>query len=140
MQPVAPLTIHLKPSRRLLVIQVAAHLLAAVAVLTAAISGWIAALLLAALGYSFSRVRNARLPAFIVLHGDGRLEKVGADGTATEAQVHPHTLVLAELIVLLCRQQGRIGALALLGDSLSAADARELRLWLRWRAQETRAA
>jgi hypothetical protein len=129
MQPVAPLTIHLKPSRRLLVIQVAAHLVAAVAVMTAAISGWIAALLLATLGYSFSRVRNARLPAFI-----------GADGTATEAQVHPHTVVLAELIVLLCRQQGGIGALALLGDSLSAADARELRLWLRWRAQETRAA
>ena len=134
MQPVAPRTIPLKPSRRLLAIQLAAHLLAVGAVLLSAIPGWLAALLLAAVGYSFARVRNARIPASLVLLGDGHFEKVGADGTATRASVHPHALVLAELIVLLYREQGRLKAMTLAGDSLADEDARDLRLWLRWKA------
>jgi hypothetical protein len=50
MQPAAPRTILLKPSRRLLAIQLAAHLLAAVAVLASSIPGWVAALLLLLVG------------------------------------------------------------------------------------------
>ncbi len=134
MQLAAPLTIHLRTSRRLLAIQLVAHLLAAGSVLLSPLPGWIAALLLGAVGYSIARVRNARLPASLILHGDGHFEKVGADGTATEARVHPHTVVLAGLIVLLYRQQRQLKAMTLAGDSLSGEDARELRLWLRWRA------
>jgi hypothetical protein len=140
MQPAAPRTILLKPSRRLLAIQLAAHLLAAVAVLASSIPGWVAALLLLLVGYSLARQHNARLPASLILHDEGRFEKVGADGTATEATVHPHTMVIAALLVLLYREQGRIGAITLAGDSLSCEDARELRLWLRWRASTSQPA
>jgi hypothetical protein len=69
--------------------------------------------------------------------GDGSIEIVGADGTASEAVVHPHTLVLSFLVVLLYRCQGRLRALTLLGDSLAEEDFRQLRLWLRWRPTAT---
>jgi toxin CptA len=72
--------------------------------------------------------------ASLILGGDGDIEIVGVDGTASEAVVHPHTLVLSFLVVLLYRSQGRLRFLTLLGDSLAAEDFRRLRLWLRWRS------
>jgi hypothetical protein len=48
--------------------------------------------------------------------------------------VHPHTVVLSFLVVLLYRSQGRLRSMTLLGDSLSGEDFRQLRLWLRWRS------
>jgi hypothetical protein len=72
MKPAAPLSIPLKPSRRLLAVQLGAHLLAVLAVLLSTIPGWLAALLLAAVGLSLSRWRKADLPASLILHGDGR--------------------------------------------------------------------
>ena len=134
MQAGAPQTIHLSASRRLLAIQLAAHLVAAGSVLVSTIPGWIAAMLLAAVGYSFARLRNSRLPASLVLHADGHFETIGVDGAVAEATVHPHTLVMAPLVVLLYRQSGRLRALALARDSVSGEDARSLRIWLRWRA------
>jgi hypothetical protein len=68
------------------------------------------------------------------LSGDGRFETVGAGGTASEAIVHPHTLVLSFLVVLLYREEGRLRSMTLLRDSLTAEDFRQLRLWLRWRS------
>ncbi|MBI5110139.1 MAG: hypothetical protein HZA62_15500 [Rhodocyclales bacterium] len=133
MPPVAPQTIHLKPSRRLLLIQLAAHLVGGAAVLASSIPGWTAALLLVLVGYSLARQRNAELPTSLILRDAGRFEKVGADSTVTEGVVHPHTMVIAPLVVLLYREKGRIKAMALASDSLSQDDARELRLWLRWR-------
>jgi hypothetical protein len=76
--------------------------------------------------------------AAIVLRGDGNIEIVGADATANEAVVHPHTLVLSFLVVLLYRQQGRLRFLTLPGDSLAAEDFRQLRLWLRWQSAAAR--
>ncbi|MDP2134149.1 MAG: hypothetical protein Q8J99_11105 [Sulfuritalea sp.] len=134
MKPVAPLSISLKPSRRLLLVQALAHLAAAAAVLASHIPSWTAALLLLLVGASLAHGRRPPAVTALVLRGDGRLETVGADGTASEAAVHSHTLVLAFLVVLLYRQQGRLRALTLFADSLSAEDFRQLRLWLRWRA------
>ena len=134
MKPVAPLSVSIKPSRRLLLIQSAAHVVAVAAVLASTVPPWLAAVLLLALGASLARQRR-KLPAeSLVLHGDGRFATVGADGTASEAAVHPHTLVLSFLVVLLYRQDGCLRSLALLGDSLTADDFRQLRLWLRWRS------
>jgi hypothetical protein len=50
------------------------------------------------------------------------------------AAIHPHTLVLSFLVVLLYRQQGHLRSQTLLSDSCGAEDFRQLRLWLRWRA------
>lgn len=135
MKPAAPLSIPLKPSRRLLAAQIAAHVLAAFAVLASTIPGWLAALLLVAVGYSCSRLRPSGLPASLTLHADGRCEKVGADGTAIDVPVHPQTMVLPWLVVLLHRQQGRVLALVLAADSMDAEHGRQLRVWLRWRVR-----
>ena len=134
MQPGAPLTILLKPSRRLLAIQLAVHGIAAASVLLSSIPGWMAALTLVLVGYSLARLRGASFPVRLILRDQGQFETVGADDTVTEALVHPQTVVMAALIVLLYRQEGRVRSLTLAGDSLSPEDARQLRLWLRWRA------
>ncbi|KAF0165008.1 MAG: hypothetical protein FD157_1689 [Rhodocyclaceae bacterium] len=134
MKPVAPLSVSIRPSRRLLLIQLTAHVVAAGAVLAATVPSWLAAVLLLLIGASLARLRAVSPVASLVLRGDGRLETVGADGTATEVVVHPHTFVLSFLVVLLYRQQGRLRSLTLLADSLAAEDYRQLRLWLRWRS------
>ena len=134
MKPVAPLSVSLKPSRRLLVIQSAVHVLAIASVLASTLPSWLGAVLLLSIGASQARLRR-RLPVEnLVLHGDGRLETVGTDGTVSEALLHPHTLVLSFLVVLRYRQQGRPNSVTLLGDSLAPEDFRQLRLWLRWRS------
>ncbi|MDP1636163.1 MAG: hypothetical protein Q8L69_15965, partial [Gallionellaceae bacterium] len=59
--------------------------------------------------------------------------------TACELIVHPHTLVLSFLVVLLYREHGRLCSLTLLPDSSTAEDFRQLRLWLRWRSAAAKA-
>jgi hypothetical protein len=54
--------------------------------------------------------------------------------------VHPHTLVLSFLVVVLYRQDGGLRSLTLLADSLTAEDFRQLRLWLNWRSAAAKAA
>ena len=140
MKAVAPLSVSPKPSRRLLLIQSLAHAVAAAAVLAATIPSWLAAVLLLLIGASLARMRLVAPVAALLLRGDGRLETVGADGTASEAAVHPHTLVLSFLVVVLYRQDGRLRSLTLLADSLAAEDFRQLRLWLNWRSTAAKAA
>lgn len=135
MKPVAPLSLSLRPSRRLLLIQSIAHLAAAAAVLAATLPAGMAALLLLLIGASLARLRRAAQVDRLNLLGDGRLEIVSPGGTPIEAIIHPHTLVLSFLVVLRYRQQGRWQSLTLLSDSLAAEDFRQLRLWLRWRAE-----
>lgn len=134
MKLAAPLAVSLKPSRRLLAIQSLAHLVAAAAVLAGNLPTWLAVVLLLLVGASLARMRRRLQLASMVLGGDGALEIVSPDGTATEVAVHPHTLVLSFMIVLLYRQEGRLQAMTLLGDSLQKEDFRQLRLWLRWQS------
>ena len=134
MKASAPLSLSLRPSRHLLAIQVAAHAVAAAAVVLSNLPPWAAALLLLPIGASLALIRRLFPVAGLVLRGDGGFETVGADGSASEAVVHSHTLVLSFLIVLLYRQQGRLRSMTLLGDSLAEEDFRQLRLWLRWRS------
>jgi hypothetical protein len=140
MKPVAPLTIPLRPSRRLLLVQAIAHLVAGGAVLVSTIASWLAAALLLLVGLSLTRQQRLSPVTAIVLRGDGNIDIVGADGTVIEAAVHPHTLVLSFLVVLLYRQQGRLRSLVLPGDSLATEDFRQLRLWLRWQSSAARLA
>ena len=134
MKPVAPLSVSIKPSRRLLLILSVAHGAAIAAVLASTEPSWLAAVLLLSIGASLARQRRILPGENLVLHGDGRLEAVAADGTPSEGLVHPHTLVLSFLVVLLYRRDGRLRSLTLLDDSLAAEDFRQLRLWLRWRS------
>jgi hypothetical protein len=134
MKQVAPLSIPITASRRLLLIQSLAHIAAAMAVLAATVPSWVAAVLLLLIGASLARLRRPLPVSGLMLNGDGRLETVDVDGAASEALVHPHTFVLSFLVVLLYRQESRLRALTLLGDSFAVEDFRQLRLWLRWRS------
>ena len=134
MKRVAPLSVPITPSHRLLLSQSLAHIAAALAVLVATVPSWLAAILLMVIGASLARLRRALPVSGLVLNGDGQLETLDADGTASEAVVHPHTFVLSFLVVLLYRQERRLRSLTLLADSLAAEDFRQLRLWLRWRS------
>jgi toxin CptA len=129
-----PLAVALKPSRRLFLFQVVAHALAAGAVLAATVPSWLVALLLLPIAISLAYMRRKGRPAGLILSADGGLEIVGAGGTASDAVLHPHSLVLSFLVVLLYRQEGSLHALTLLGDSVTAEDFRQVRLWLRWRS------
>jgi toxin CptA len=140
MKPVAPLSVSFKPSQRLLVVQSLAHLVAAVAVLAANLPVWLIAILLLLIGASLARIRRPLPGASLVMGGDGHIEIVGADGTASKAVVHPHTVVLSFLVVLLYRSEGRLRCLTMLGDSMTDEDFRQLRLWLRWRSIATKPA
>ena len=140
MKPVAPHSVAIKPSRRLLVIQSVAHMAGVGAVLASALPSWVAVVLLLSIGASLARLRRVLSVENLLLHGDGRLETVGPEGQSGEALVHPHTLVLSFLVVLLYRQDGRLRSMTLLGDSLPAEDFRQLRLWLRWRSTAARPA
>lgn len=129
------LTVPLRRSRRLLALLCVAHALAAASVMVAALPGTVAALLLAAVGASLALNLRTTLPAALLLHGDGTLETRTGSGAAMPARVHPHSVALGALVVLLYRQEGRTLALTLLADSFdSKADFRELRVWLRHRA------
>jgi len=141
MKPVAHLSVSIRPSRHLLLIQSMAHVVAAGAVLAASLPSWLAAILLLLIGASLTRARRKSSPESLVLCGDGQLQIVGSDGDpkvvqskASAVVVHPHSLVLSFLVVLLYRQEGRLRSLTLLADSLATEDFRQLRLWLRWRS------
>ncbi|TRZ90313.1 MAG: hypothetical protein D4R84_16400 [Rhodocyclaceae bacterium] len=134
MKQIAAFPVVIKPSRHLLIVQSVAHVAAAGAVLATALPSWLTALLLILIGASLARLRRNSPVTGLVLGGDGLLQIVGPDGAASDAAVHPHTLVLSFLVVLLYRQQGGLHALTLPADSLATEDFRQLRLWLRWRA------
>lgn len=134
MKSAAAAGVSLKPSRRLLWGLTLAHIVALGSVLAATLPSWLTAFLLLAVGASLARLRRVRAVKGLTLHGDGRLEIVGADGTAGEALIQPHTVVWSFMVVLLYRQDGRLRSIVLLGDSFDPGDFRQLRIWLRWRA------
>jgi hypothetical protein len=139
MQPATTPTLHisLQRSYRLLLVQWLAHGVAVFAVLCADIPDGFIWLLLVLVAASLLYQHRPMPVTGLILHGDGRIEKVGADGTASTMTLHRHTTVLPFMTVLLYRQNGRLAALPLLADSLAAEDLRQLRLYLRWRAAHT---
>lgn len=132
MKAVAALTVSIKPSRRLLLIQSVAHIVAALSVLAANLPLWLALTILIAIGASLARLSRQQELERLVFHGDGRIEIVGADETVIESRMHPHTLVWSFLVVLLYRQNSRMRSVVLLPDSAGDDELRRLRIWLRW--------
>lgn len=57
-----------------------------------------------------------------------------AEGALIDTWVHPHTLVLPGLVVLLLKEEagGRLRSLVLPKDALAAMEHRRLRRWLLW--------
>ncbi|MCF8177059.1 MAG: hypothetical protein K9J74_00985 [Sulfuritalea sp.] len=133
MKAVAALTVSIKQSPRLLLIQSVAHAVAGLSVLAANISPWLAVVILIAIGASLARQGRQQELERLIFHGDGRIEIVGSDETVIESRMHPHTLVWSFLVVLLYRQNNRVRSIVLLPDSADYDELRQLRIWLRWR-------
>ncbi len=132
-----PVTIPLRPSRRLALLLALAHLAAlAVAWSISLDPPYTTLLAVGIVASALYCLRRFRHPAVAVLHlgKTGELEietKVGAREPAT---VLPQTAVLSGLIVLLLRRGGssRTLALALPTDATGYHAHRLLRLWLKW--------
>lgn len=137
MQPATLLRIPLDRSRTLLLVQWLVHGMAAFAVLWADIPDGFSWLLLVLVAASLLYQHRPMPLDGLILHGDGRLGKVGADGTVSAMTLHRHTTVLPFMTILLYRQNGRLAALPLLADSLAAENFRQLRLHLRWHVLAT---
>ena len=75
----------------------------------------------------------SRNPETLVLRGDGQVELAGQEGVTT-AVIGQGTVVLPWLVVLELRIQGRARFIPIAADALDPDAHRQLRLWLRWRA------
>jgi hypothetical protein len=117
-------------------VQAAAHAAASGAVLAADLPPWLATAFLLLVGASLARSRRAPMAESFTLGGDGQFYIVGPEGSSP-VSLHPHTLVLSFLVVLLYRQESRLRSITVLADSLAPEDFRQLRLWLRWRSEAT---
>lgn len=132
-----PVTIALRPSRRLALLLALAHGAALAVLFPLSLPLPIKGLLVASIAVSallvLRRVRDPEVSA-LQLGRAGELtveEKVGSRDTAS---VLPSTTVLPGLVVLLLRRGPRTLALPLLADATGRDAQRQLRLWLRWQA------
>lgn len=136
MRPVAKRSIYVRPSRFLSRMVWLAHLVAVCIVLNTNVASLLQGALLLLIGTSWIKHDGAASITELILHGDGRIEKLGAGDTAHDMVLHPHTTVLPFLLILLYRQKNRLQSLVLLKDSFEAEDFRQLRLWLRWHVKK----
>lgn len=135
-----PVTLQLRPSRRLIAALVVAHAAAALGLAASTIPFAAHAAGLLALGLSLMSClrRQLRPRVFaLTLRADGQVEALLADNEPAAWQVDARTTVLPWLVVLwLSGERGRL-ALVLPGDGLGAGEHRQLRLWALWRAKVT---
>lgn len=131
-----PVSLDVKPSRRLRAALVLMHAAAVLALWLSAID-WRLALggsvsLLVSLALHWRR----QLPWRLRLAGDGSLYRLAANDEATKIEVLPGAVVTRWLVVarILDEGEGRARALLVLSDSLNPDDFRALRIWLRWLA------
>ena len=133
-----PITVKLRPSRNLVLLLIAAHLVALLAVTLIELLVWTKLALLLLIGISFWNCRKfwygARRINLLTLRDDGVLDYTRMNGETGQASIHPQSTVTPSLTVILLRQEGRLEALVLLPDALDREDYRRLRLWLRWRS------
>jgi toxin CptA len=130
-----PIDIELRRSRLLFVLTVSLHALAAGSLLLLPWPPWPRYLLLATLVLSAWWTWQPSKVVGLQLAASGDLTCLLAGGGRLSPLVQPDSVVFKQLVVLRVRDRetGRIDSLALLPDSMSAAQFRLLRLWLRWR-------
>jgi hypothetical protein len=111
------------------------HGLALIAVWAATLPWWLAVASVGLVAGSLWRLRYRITLEALILHGDGRLQKVGAGGTAVDVELLSETSAIGPLIVLCFRHAGKFQSQVVLPDSVMAADDfRRLKRWLRWQA------
>ncbi len=138
-----PVTLTIKPSRSLAVALCLAHAAVGTAALLFDLSPMplLGALGLLAGSLAFSLRRHVLQIPFrtLTLKADGTLEVLGRDGVRQTASVDPGTTVFPWLVALLLKTGDAATALALPPDALNGDGHRQLRLWLRWKANAAEA-
>lgn len=133
-----PLAIELRPSRKLIAVLCAGHLLAFI-VAAVALPTVPAVILAAALAASFfGQLRVARLRSrdsiqTLRITQEDRIEFRDRDGVWHASTVRAHGYATSWLIILpLTDEGGHRRQAILLSDSCAPEDLRKLRVWLRW--------
>lgn len=72
------------------------------------------------------------------LLADGLIEAERRAGTRVMAQVEPGTTIFTKLVILRLRVADRVESLVLSHAATGAEAHRQLRVWLRWRADKCR--
>ncbi len=70
------------------------------------------------------------------LLADGLIEAERRDGTRVMARVEPGTTLFTKLVILRLRVADRVESLVLSHAAMGAEAHRQLRVWLRWRADK----
>ncbi|TRZ92884.1 MAG: hypothetical protein D4R84_11450 [Rhodocyclaceae bacterium] len=135
-----PITVKLQASRNLVLLLVASHMGALLAVSVIELLVWIKLALLLLIVMSFWNCQKlwygARRINFLTLRDEGVLDYSRVNGETGQASIHPQSTVTPPLTVILLRRERRLEALVLLPDALDQDDYRRLRLWLRWRSAD----
>jgi hypothetical protein len=128
-----PLTVSLRPSRSLAVAVLAAHLLAAVAIVVSLLP--VAAKLSLALLLTLSLAVSLRRPTVksLILNSDGDLTLVFVDGRECKGRVALATTVFPWLVVMRVYTAVGTESLVLPVDALGTESHRRLRVWLKWK-------
>lgn len=139
-----PITIALRPSVSLAAVFLLGHGLAMAAVFSCdmPLSGkgllillLVISLLHVVLYYAWHR--NG--PVYLILRRDGCMELAWDDGRNLELEVAPQTTAYAWLIVLQIQTGRQRRSLVLPPDALGDENHRRLRVWLRWKMENTQA-
>ncbi len=132
-----PVTLDIKPSRRLRAALVFVHLGAIAVLWIGAIPALLATAASGLAGLSFCRCCwRQGLPLRLRLCADGSLLHVAGDDEPVRMEVLPGATVYRWLVVIRLRRVDTPGAMSVvvLADSLASGDFRLLRVWLRWLA------
>lgn len=132
-----PIHVELRRSRRLTILLILVHALAAGCLWVLPWPALPRCLLLLAVAVSAWLTRRPPPVAGLRLTDNGDLLLLSAVGDALSVSIASGTVVFSQLVVLRVRknEQRRPMTLVLLPDSMSAEQFRVLRLWLRWRAE-----
>jgi len=128
-----PVTIEIKPSRRLRAALVSVHL-AALSGLAMTLPSWGLALAAPLLLLSLLHAWRRLVPVRITLRQDGTAALETPDGAAVECEVLPGSTAFNWLMVCRVRLEKTAGqrALVILRDSVPEEGFRRLQVWLRW--------
>jgi hypothetical protein len=129
-----PVTLQLRRSASLTFAQVGAHALVGLALIPVSMPLLAKIALWAALGFSLLYVLRPCPFISLSLKADGRLELTRRDGVADDCRPLPATTVFARLVILVAKRDQGIDVLVLPTDALGREGHRQLRLWLRWKA------
>ena len=136
------LRLNFSPSAYLTAILVIAHLVTGAILWLVDVPSWASltgmVLIVASLGYYLHHVALLRAPSSIIearLRADGGVEMQRRDGSVLIGRLLEGSLVHPYLTtILFLPSRARFArAIAVLPDSLSPAQFRELRVWLKWR-------